>query len=262
MPHLSEEQARALVRRFGAEMKHLEECPDCRAHFKELISQEDGGYRAALTRATEHTLRRIPGVNAEKAAAPELLAELLQTSESEREALVALDPRFHSYALAAYILKQCETTVPRDPDLGRALARLARVVAEQVDPRSCGGAATLADLGAYAFALEADSLRIAGEAERALRAFAEARRLQERGGADPDVGARVDLLEAALRRELGEPAVALDLLDRAAAAFVMLREHDQLARALLLRLRLSGERDRGVGSLGRMSLRGASARSH
>ena len=262
MPHLSEEQAKSLVRRFGIEVKHLEECPACRTRLKELVSQEERGYRAALARATEHTVKRIPGVNAEKAAAPELLAELLATPESDREASIALDPRFHSYALAACLLRRCETTIPRDAGQGRNLARLARKVVEQVDPRSCGGTAALADLEAYALALEADSLRISGEPDQAVRAFAEARRLQERGGADPDAGARVDLLEAALHRDLGEAGTALALLDRAAAAFVMLREHEQLAQTLLLRLRLAGERERAVGSIRRMSFLGASARSH
>lgn len=262
MPHLSEEQARALIRRFGAEVKHVETCPDCRARLKAMVSQEEGGYRAALARATESTLKRIPGVNAEKAAAPELLDELLEVPEDEWEASVSLDPRFHSYALAACILKRCETTIPRDAVQGRALARLARKVVEQVDPCSCGGTAALADLEAYALALEADSLRKSGESEEALRAFAEARRLQELGGADPEVGARVDLLEAALLRDLGEAGAALDLLDRAAAAFVMLREHEQLARALLLRLRLAGERERAIEALPRMPFRRAAARNH
>lgn len=262
MPHLSEEQAKTLVRRFAAEVEHLEECSDCRTRLREMASREEGGYRAALARATEGTLRRIPGVNAEKAAAPELLAEILEMPEREREASIAMDPRFHSYALATYVLKRCETAVPREPDQGRALARLARTVAAQVDPGSCGGAAALADLEAYALALEADALRSAGDPDRALRAFTEARRLQEKGGADPDVAARVDFLEAVLRCDLGQPATALDLLDRAAGAFLMLREHDQLARTILLRVRLAGERKRAVGSIRSVPFRDAAARSH
>lgn len=262
MPHLSEKQARAMVRRFATEVEHLEECSDCRSRMRELASEEEGGYRAALARATEGTLRRIPRVNAEKAAAPELLAELLALTENEREATVAVDPRFHSYALAAYALKRCEMAVPRNPDQARVLSRLARMVSEQVDPRSCGGTAALADLAAYALAMEADALRISGDPDRALCAFAEARMLQESGGADPDVGARVDVLEAVLRRDLGQPGTALDLLDRAAEAFIMLREHDQLARTILLRVRLADEREKAMASNRRLPLRGASARSH
>lgn len=268
MPHLSEEQTRALARRFAAEIDHLEECAECRARLKELANQEDGGYRAALKRAAEDTLRRIPAVRAEKAAAPDLLAELLALPEVERETAVTVDGRLHSYALASYILKRCETVVPRDPDQGRELARLARTVTEQVDPRSCGGASSLADLEAYAHAMEGEALRTAGNPEQALRCFAEARLLQERGGADPDLGARIDLLEAHLRRDLGQTRTALDLLDRAAEAFVALKEHDQLAlillhRASFLRLRKRTERsDSGERKRGRLSPPSRQYRSH
>jgi hypothetical protein len=235
MTHLTEEQTRALARRFAAEVQHLEQCAECRTRLREVAAEEDGSYRAALIRATEGTLRRIPAVRAEKAAAPDLLAELLAMPEVEREMALAVDGRFHSYALASHILKRCETEIPRDPEPGRTLARLGRAVAEQVDPRSCGGAAALADLEAYSFALEGEALRIAGDPEHALRSFAEGRLHQERGGADPDLAARIDLLEAALRRDLGQIKTALDLLDRAAEAFMALKEHDQLTRILLHR---------------------------
>ena len=255
MPHLSEEQTRALARRFAAEIDHLEECAECRARLKELAVQEEGGYRAAMRRATADTLRRIPGVRAEKAAAPDLLAELLALPEVERETALAVDTRHHTYALASYILKRCEAVVLREPGEGRELARLARSVAEQVDPRSCGGTAALADLEAYGFAMEGEALRISGDPEKALQSFAEARLLQERGGADPELGARIDLLEAILRRDLGQTRVALDLLDRAAEAFVALKEHDQLAcillhRASFLRLRNRTKRPASTGETG------------
>jgi hypothetical protein len=235
MAHLTDEQARALVRRFSAEVEHLDGCAECRARLRELATHEDRGYREAMVRAAEGTLRRLPEVRAEQAAAPDLLTELLSLSEVERESVLALDARFQTYALAAYILKRSEALVQRSPLQSRELARLARAVTEQVDPRSCGGTAALADLEAYSLAMEGDALRITGDLERALRSFAEARLQEERGGADPDLGARIDLLEALLRRDLGHTRVALELLDRAADAFVALREHDQLARILLYR---------------------------
>ena len=235
MPHLSKEQTRALVRRFSAEMEHLGECAECRTRLSDLAFQEDQGYRDALSRAAEDTLRRLPGVRAEKAAAPELLAELLSLSEAERETALALEPRFQSYALAAYALRRSESLVQRDPLGSRELARLGRTVAGQVDPCSCGGTAALADLEAYALAMEGEALRTAGDLEQALSSFVEARLHQERGGADPDLSAQIDLLEALLRRDLGHTRIALELLDRAAEAFVALREHDQLARIVLNR---------------------------
>lgn len=235
MPHLTEEQTKALARRFAVEMQHLEECAECRSRLREAGVEEEGGYRAALIRAAEGTLRRLPAVRAEKAAAPDLLAELLAIPEIERETALALDCRFQSFALASYILKRCETEIPLDPDQGRVLARLARAVTEQVDPRSCGGTAALADLESYSFALEGEALRASGDPEQAMRAFMESRLHQERGGADPDLAARIDLLEALLRRDLGQMQPALDLLDRSAETFVALKEHDQLARILVHR---------------------------
>jgi hypothetical protein len=235
MPHLSEEQTRSLARRFPSEIEHIDECAECRARLREAASEEDQGYHDALTRAAEGTLRRVDAVRAEKAAAPDLLAELLSLSEIERDTAMALEPRFQSYALGVYILKRSESLVQRDPVQGRGLARLARSVVEQVDPRSCGGTAALADLEAYALAMEGEALRIAGDVERAFQAFTEARLHQERGGADPDLGARVDLLEAFLRRDLGHTRIALELLDQAVEAFVALREHDQVALIVLSR---------------------------
>jgi hypothetical protein len=255
MPHLSKEQTRSLARRFPAEIEHLDECAECRARLREAASAEDQGYRDALTRAAEGTLRRVGAVRAEKAAAPDLFAELVSLSEIERDTVLALEPRFQSYALGAYILKRSESLVQRDHVQGRELARLARSVVEQVDPRSCGGTAALADLEAYSLAMEGEALRIAGDLERALQSFAEARLHQERGGADPDLGARVDLLEAFLRRDLGHTRVALELLDRAVEAFVALREHDQLALIVLsrpgflnLRSRKKASARRGIGA--------------
>ena len=252
MTHLTEEQTRAISRKFGDEVRHLEECAECRSRLREIAAEEDRGYRAALTRAAEDTLRRIPAVRAEKAAAPALLAELLALPEVERETALALDGRFHSYALASYILKRCETEIPRDPDQGRALARIARAVTGQVDPRSCGGTAALADLEAYSFAMEGEALRISGDPEQALRSFAESRLHQERGGADPDLAARIDLLESVLRRDLGQTQSALDLLDRAAEGFMALKEHDQLSRILLHRASfLRDRRKRPAATLGK-----------
>ncbi len=235
MPHLSLEQTRSLALKFSVEIDHLEACAECRDRLREVVSDQDRGYRDALARAAEGTLRRIPAVRAEKAAAPERLAELLELSEVQQASALALEPRFRSYALASYILRCCEAEVFHQPERARRLARLARAITERVDPRSCGGIAALADLEAYSLAMEGEALRTSGSLERSLRSFAEARLHQERGGVDPELGARVDMLEAGLRRDLGQTRLALELLDRAAEAFIALREHDQLARLVLHR---------------------------
>lgn len=95
--------------------------------------------------------------------------------------------------------------------------------------------AALADLEAYAIAMEGNALRVAGEIRDALVCFFEARNVLERGGADPDLAARIDLLEASLRRDFRQFPAALALLDRAEATFTTLRDHNQVARLEIIR---------------------------
>jgi tetratricopeptide (TPR) repeat protein len=244
MMHLRDEQVWVLGRRFAAEIEHLESCRECRARVLASAAREDASYREVLARAAEGTLRRIPRVAAEKSDAPLRFEELIALPGLERDTLLAIDPRYQTYALAFYILKRCETGLDQDPVGALALARLARSVAIQVDPRSCGGTAALADLEAFALAVEGEALRKLGHLGEARSAFQESRKIQERGGADPDLGAQIDVLEAVLRRDLGQTEAALELLDRAAEAFVALREPERVTQTILERAAVLGMRRR------------------
>jgi tetratricopeptide (TPR) repeat protein len=178
---------------------------------------------------------RTARVSEERAQAPALLAELLAMPNQEREAAVATQPQFQSYSLASYTLERCEKVVTHDPVMAGELARLARVIAGQADPRQCGGSAALADLEAYATAMEGNAQRVRNEFRPAHRMFMEARDAQERGGADPDLSARIDLLEASLRRDLRQFPSALDLLDKAERTFVALKDRNLQARTMINR---------------------------
>jgi tetratricopeptide (TPR) repeat protein len=180
-------------------------------------------------------LSRTSRAAEERAAAPAQLADLLALPPQERDTVVIMDPRCQTYALASYTLERCEKAVTYDPSLARELARLARSIAMQADPLTCGGAAALADLEAYALAMEANSLRVAGEFREAFQIFMEARQVEERGGADPDLGARIDFAEASLRRDLRQFGAALHLLDRAGKVFRALKDRNQVARTLINR---------------------------
>ncbi|MES1244684.1 MAG: hypothetical protein ABUT39_23960 [Acidobacteriota bacterium] len=180
-------------------------------------------------------LSRNDRVSQERAQAPALLAELLAMPNQEREAAVAAQPQFQTYSLASYTLERCEKVVTHDPVMAGELARLARVIAVQADPRQCGGSAALADLEAYATAMEGNAQRVRNEFRPAHRMFMEARQAQERGGADPDLSARIDLLEASLRRDLRQFPSALDLLDKAERVFVTLKDRNLQARTLINR---------------------------
>ncbi len=180
-------------------------------------------------------LSRTARVSQERAQAPALLAELLAMPNQEREVEVATQPQFQTYSLASYTLERCEKVVTHDPVMAGELARLARAIAGQADPRQCGGSAALADLEAYAMAMEGNAQRVCNEFRQAHRMFIEARQAQERGGADPDLSARIDLLEASLRRDLRLFPSALDLLDKAERIFVALKDRNLQAKTIINR---------------------------
>ena len=183
----------------------------------------------------DDTLSRISKIAEEKALAPEFLEELLALPSSERERALAVQSRFQTYSLASHVLQRCAKAVFHDPASARELARLARTIAEQADPRACGGTAALADLQAYSLAMEGNALRVAGDLDGALALFEEARRAQEKGGADPDLAARIDHLEASLRRDLRQYSASFRLLERAEKTFSALQDHDQKARTIINR---------------------------
>ena len=188
-----------------------------------------------LDRSIVAAIDRAARISHERAEAPTRLAELLAMPTLDREAAVLVDSRYQTYTLATYILERCAKAVFHDPPLARELARLAGAIASQTDPRTCGGMAALADLEAYAIAMEGNALRVAGELRDALVCFFEARNALERGGADPDLAARIDLLEASLRRDFRQFPAALALLDRADATFTTLHDNNQVARLEIIR---------------------------
>jgi len=203
-------------------------------------SGDDGPAQAlddeqSFKQLVQTALSRTSRASEERNTAPTQLAELLALPPQEREIAVVLDPTYQTYALASYTLERCEKAVTYDPALARELARLARGIAMQADPLACGGAAALADLEAYALAMEGNSLRVAGELREAFQMFMEARQVEERGGADPDLGARIDFAEASLRRDLRQFGAAHHLLDRSGKVFRALKDRNQTARTLINR---------------------------
>jgi len=233
MEHLPGKQvgalARILARALSAEKDRLEAekaKPDTSGG--SVLEDSD-----ALDHMLENVLSRGSRIAQERAAAPALLEELIAMSDSERETTVTAREAFQTYSLASCTLERCEKVVSHDPRLAEELARLARKIAEQADPGASGGAAALADLEAYALAMEGNAQRVIGDLRSSFRTFMEARRTQDRGGADPDLAARVDFLESSLRRDLRQFATALDLLDQAERVFVALRDRNLQARTII-----------------------------
>jgi tetratricopeptide (TPR) repeat protein len=110
---------------------------------------------------------------------------------------------------------------------------MARSLVGHIDPKTCGGTETLTDLDADALAMEANALRVQGDFRMSLRTLAKARMTQRRGGIEPDLRAKIDLLESSLRRDLWQFDLALALLDRATEDFVALGDQERVARAIV-----------------------------
>jgi len=224
--------ARALAKKMLAEGEHpISHRPESDIDDPSRALDDERSFAGLVQAALSRTSRAAD----ERAAAPAQLAELLALPPFERETAVVVDARYQTYALASYTLDRCEKAVAYDPALSRELARLARGIAMHADPLVCGGSAALADLEAYALAMEGNSLRVAGELREAFQTFMEARQVQDRGGADPDLGARLDFAEASLRRDLRQFGAAHHLLDRAGKAFHALKERNLLARTIINR---------------------------
>lgn len=222
--------ARVLARALNAENDGTEDLEDLQLSSGSVLEDDD-----ALDNVLRTVLSRTSRVAEEKAAAPAQLAELLALPTQERESVVHRDARFQTYSLASYTLERCEKVIVHDPLMAGELAHLARAIAQQADPRKCGGAAALADLEAYAMAMEGNAARVSGDLRTAFSTFLQSRRAQDRGGADPDLSARIDLLEASLRRDLRQFAAALELLDRAERGFIALNDRNLQARAIINR---------------------------
>ena len=206
---------------------------DNNASGRQKSSWGPDGYSLAFERSRRMASSRISQTLKDRAAAPERLSELLAATPSERERLLTSNACFKTYSLAIQALRRAETVLLHGPAPAVELAQLARSIASQVPPRLCGGTEALADLEAYTLAMEANALRVSGDFQGALKTFAAARLVQRNGGTDPDLIARIDVLEASLRRDLRQLATSLALLNRAAKAFRALGENDELARTLI-----------------------------
>lgn len=239
--------ARVLARALNADQEGTESQEDPQVAGGAVLSDDE-----SLDQVLDKVLGRTTRIAAERASAPAQLAELLAMPNQERESAVAAQARFHTYALASYTLERCEKVVFHDPVMAGELARLARTVAEQADPRECGGTAALADLVAYAMAMESNAARVGGDLHQSWEMILLSRRTQDRGGADPDLAARIDLLEASLRRDLRQFAAAFELLDRAERVFVSLNDRNLQARVIINRANVflvTRELDRVVENL-------------
>jgi hypothetical protein len=96
--------ARVLARALSAEKDDTEGQEEDPQVAGGSILEDDESMDQVLTMVLGRTSR----VAAERASAPEQLAELLAMPNHERESAVAAQARFQTYSLASYTLERCE----------------------------------------------------------------------------------------------------------------------------------------------------------
>lgn len=264
MPHLSLDVAtmvlegelppRVLVQILYDHVKEL--CPKCREALEavqdaparpgRLPATATGTgpeqYLAAIDAAGRRVGERLGAIEEERRRARRDLSTLRALPPEERQSRIrSARSRFRSRALAELLVEASRETARNDPAEAVDLAGLVPVVLARVTcPIDRAAAPSLVVL---ALAQRANALRIAGELPAADRVFAEVReRLAAKPLDDPALHAEVCSLEASLRRDQRRPEDAEHLIDRSIALARMGCDDRALAKALIQRADLLGER--------------------
>ncbi len=176
--------------------------------------------------------QRIILAAAERAAAPRLLADLLQRPVHEWRALVHASRRFQSLAICDLLLDMSLEAGCRDSSEATALAQLGILIADQLDVRHYG-AAMVHDMKARAWAFLGDARRLGGDFAGAEQALAFAESLAEDGSADPLEEARLLDLKALLLSDQGWFEEAAELLDTVIEIYDDVKDLHREGRALI-----------------------------
>lgn len=216
------------------ELRHLLECPGCRARLLDLLDEPVFSTTSQLSDRVFDRALHGQIVAAEQAAtaaaeARPLLASVLGLPEGQRSAALLSQPTFHqSEGLPGLLLEEADMTSPTDPRLSGHLAGLAMTLLEA----RLGRTETLRQ-EARALVLIATSLHRQGLFDQADDVFRSAIGTLD---AEPiDIAARAWLCYALalLRMDQGRIDEALALLARATQLFEELRDHGSQARSLI-----------------------------
>jgi tetratricopeptide (TPR) repeat protein len=188
----------------------------------------------------ERSLDRIFGLvrkvhsslQAERAAAEGLLAELMAQPAGRRRTLVESDRRFRTWGFCEHLIERCQAGRYTAQLEGAELAELSVAVADGLDP-SAYTPALLADLRARAWAHLGNARRVLSDLRGAEEAFARAEEHLALGTGDRLERARVLDLKASLRNYQGRLEDATRLLNRAIAIYRRAEQWHLLGRALL-----------------------------
>jgi tetratricopeptide (TPR) repeat protein len=204
----------------------------------------DGAFERSWTAAAQwlRTLSR------ERAAAPDLFAELMEHTGEQRELLLRNGRRFHTWGLCELLIERSLTSSLQNAAEGEELGLLALHLLDLL-PGERYRAESLEDGRARAWAHVANARRIRSDLEGAERAFRAAWGRFEAGSGDLFEKAILLDLEASLHRARRRFAAAFAFLRRAVGLFLELGERHRAGRSLVNLATVcqqSGEAERGI----------------
>jgi tetratricopeptide (TPR) repeat protein len=244
--------------------RHLLLCPLCRARLRRDVPGGDellvrlrnvpaepaSVYEGIFERVESSALDHLRRLERERAAAPDLLAELNAVPPELRIAAAVADRRFHNTPLVVLLLDLCRSRWGEDPAAAEQTAALAVAVAGELLPAgAAGGRGVARDLEARAWAFLANVRRVRGDFRAAEAAFDQAEALLAQGSGDPLERARLLDLRASLLRFQRRFEPALQALAQAARIYRRLGERHLEGRAQLSRALVhgcAGEPEKGI----------------
>jgi hypothetical protein len=204
-------------------------------------------YDSTLDAALDRAAPTVAAVQSDRLQAAALWAILEGTPPARRHRLIAADPRFHSWALAARYLDAAADLRWQDTARGLDACRLALAIAERL-PAAAYPAGLDHDLRGRALGCLADALRLDDQLDAARRTLRQARSALGRGTRDPLERAALLRIEASLQLDTGHPAAAAALLRSAAAIYRTFGDHHQEGRTLQKLARAIGHEDPAHGA--------------
>jgi len=242
-------------RRSREVVRHLlTDCEDCRRVTSDLLPpaavpgegeeiQACGAARAAeyepaFERSARAVERMRPVLAAERAAAHELMRELLALPLDRRREEVTAGgspgSRYHTWGFCALLLDTAREWGFQDPGRALDLAGLGVEIAERLDGKVYGPA-RVRDMAARAWAALGGAQRIRGDFHAAEASFVRAEQRLKEGTGDLVEKAHVLLLKASLRGNQQRFREAFQLLDRVMSLGRRCEDDHLCGKALIMR---------------------------
>jgi tetratricopeptide (TPR) repeat protein len=249
----------ALLNRFGRGrlqrrrsrevVRHLlTDCEDCRRVTTELLppaavpadvegvcETRPAEYGPAFDRSAREVERMRRVLAAERAAAPELMRELLALPlDRQRDAVTAAGSRYHTWGFCCLLLETAQEWGFQNPGRALDLAGLGAEIAERLDG-GVYGEGRVRDMAARAWASLGGAQRIRGDFHAAEGSFVRAEQRLKQGTGDLVEKANVLLLKASLRGNQQRFREAFQLLDRVMSLGRRCEDEQLCGKALILR---------------------------